>query len=227
MEFHDWTATFNNGHTYSNSSSAGTISGSSHAFAADPGSWGIPTAITPHNMFSNEFQIHGITGLGGTANFYFSPGYKWGSGGQMIIGNIHEYYEYTISAWDFANQPINVNTWGFKQEFASTAPGTVGYFSTSSTILAPNPDGVSEDFSVNDPNASPNFGQGGVVCLGGLKDVGRIQLTLTSSDLGPNAQQVDLMLFNVATPTPEPGTLALLGSGVLGLGGLLRRRLVG
>ncbi len=30
-----------------------------------------------------------------------------------------------------------------------------------------------------------------------------------------------------STPTPEPGTLALFGSGILGLGGVLRRRLHG
>jgi hypothetical protein len=33
--------------------------------------------------------------------------------------------------------------------------------------------------------------------------------------------------FALAAPTPEPGCLLLMGSGVLGLGGLLRRRLLG
>jgi hypothetical protein len=33
--------------------------------------------------------------------------------------------------------------------------------------------------------------------------------------------------ISLTSQTPEPGTLMLLGSGVLGLGGLLRRRLLG
>ncbi len=35
----------------------------------------------------------------------------------------------------------------------------------------------------------------------------------------------DFASFSIAAPVPEPGSLALFGSGVLGLGGLLRRRL--
>lgn len=44
-------------------------------------------------------------------------------------------------------------------------------------------------------------------------------LTLTSD--------TDFASFAIAAPTPEPGSLALLGSGVLCLGGMLRRKFLG
>ena len=37
----------------------------------------------------------------------------------------------------------------------------------------------------------------------------------------------DFASFGIAAPTPEPGSLVLLGTGVLGLGGLLRQRFLG
>jgi len=40
-----------------------------------------------------------------------------------------------------------------------------------------------------------------------------------------NALNSQLLVDSVYFPTPEPGTLVLLGTGVLGLGGLLRRKL--
>ena len=119
MDWHDWSANYNNGvYNFTNTSSAGTITGSSqNAFWNTPGQFGIPYAITQQNTFTNEFQIGGIGGLHGYADFNFSSGYNWGTGGQMILGNIHNYWEYTVSAWDFNNKPINVNSWQFIQEF--------------------------------------------------------------------------------------------------------------
>jgi hypothetical protein len=47
---------------------------------------------------------------------------------------------------------------------------------------------------------------------------------LVQNDGGPTALRVEAS--GIAAPTPEPGTLALLSSGVLGLFGVLRRKLM-
>ena len=223
--FHNWNSAFNgSGYSFDNSSASGTITGSSPSpgFSHSPGAWGMPTAITGQPPLTNAFQIHGQNGLGSTLSFDFSPGYDWGAGGELIIGNIHNYYGYTLSAWDSNNVAIDTNTWSFLGEYDSTSPGVSGYFGESSTTLTAN--GMSTLFSVVDPLAQANFGQGGIVHLGGLQGIARLELTLTTSSLGANAQQADLIFFNVGTAVPEPSTALLVGLGLLGLGGSARNR---
>ena len=73
-----------------------------------------------------------------------------------------------------------------------------------------------------------NFGQGGVLALGGLQNVGRIEVSIVSNSLATNGQGSDFFLFNVATPTavPEPSsavlTMSAAASGAFVL--LVRRR---
>ena len=226
IHFHDWTSAYaGSSYTYTNTSTSGTINGSNTipGFAGQPGSYGLPLATTTQPPLTDAFQVHGIGGLGNTITFDFSPGYDWGSGGELLIGNIHNYYGYTVSAWDTSNAPIDVNSWSFLAEYDSTAPGSSGYFSSSNTTLTPV--GLSTLFSVVDPLTDANLGQGGIVHLGGLLDVGRLELTLTTSSLGANSQQVDFVLFNVGT-VPEPSTAMFLLTGLVGLAAF-RRELPG
>ncbi len=83
--------------------------------------------------------------------------------------------------------------------------------------------------SFREDGVSNNMGDGSAIFLGvtdSTADIGAISYSLVgcASDCGDFAIN-DLVIGPQATP--EPGTLALLGTGVLGLGGLLRRRLLG
>ncbi|MFN0133943.1 MAG: hypothetical protein ACKVW3_15615 [Phycisphaerales bacterium] len=220
-DYKKWTAAFSNpSWQFSNTSAAGTITTTSNtAFTPAFGAWGVPTAITTNNIFPTELDCHGIGSLGGSLDLNFSNGYGWGTGGRLFIGNIHNFYEYTISAWDFSNNQIDVNTWLTVNEWQATAPGSAGYFSTSSTTRGAV--GLSSRFFVFDTTVNKNFGQGGVVLIDGLTNVKRLRLTLSNSALMPNAQQSDFILFNVGTPVPAPASAAVLcGAGVI----VLRRR---
>lgn len=68
---------------------------------------------------------------------------------------------------------------------------------------------------------------GALVITNGQLDVTPFTVSLNSKNpfLGVSAYSSDVLLSSLAAPTPEPGTLALLGTGLLAFGFGLRRRL--
>jgi hypothetical protein len=194
----------------------------------DGGSGG--TSFTP--ALTNEFNVYG----NGASLVITLTGLPWGtSGGELILGNIHNYYEYNLSAKDSAGNPINVNNWAYLGEDLNSTSSTSYY---SGGLLPPGaPSGFvpgatdSENFYVADSNASPGSGQGGVVALGDLPStVATITLTLASNNLD-NAfplgnQGSDFIIANVgpaAVPEPSSVVLSVIGMGVVGMLVLLHR----
>ncbi len=243
LDFKDWTNTSSGGNQlWSNTSSSGTVVGTSvcpGCWFAPTGTFGVANAIDPPGpiSFTTEFNANGNVS-GSSVNFVFSNNYGWGTGGELILGNIHNYFEYTLSAFDFLGVPIDVNTaWTYVTEYPDGTPGQLGYFSTSPTTRCAGgaASGVcmpgttsSENFYVSDSTAQANSGQGGVLVLSGLVGVGRIQLTLASSDLALNGHGSDFILFNVGTPVasdaPEPASFILFGAGLAAFSYLKKRR---
>jgi PEP-CTERM motif len=85
--------------------------------------------------------------------------------------------------------------------------------------------------SFREDGVSNNMGDGSAIFLGvtdSTADIGAISYSLVScnGDCGDFAIN-ELVIGPAASPTPEPGTLALLGTGIVGLSGYLRRRLRG
>jgi hypothetical protein len=77
------------------------------------------------------------------------------------------------------------------------------------TLTGDQSGGISSFFDIFiDPSVGPGFYAGQYTLEDGDGNV------LTSAD------------FSVTVATPEPGSLALLGSGLLGLGGVIRRKLI-
>src|ERR1039457_1850085 len=84
--FHDWTATGISNVT--NKSTAGTITGTNATFGVTGDNFSAPAITTA--ILTTGFNLGAV---GSFMDFSFSTGYAWGNGGQMIIGNIHNYFE--------------------------------------------------------------------------------------------------------------------------------------
>jgi hypothetical protein len=200
----------------------------------------VGTGFTP--PLANEFYDYIV---GDSVVMTLPTGLNWGTaGGELILGNIHNFFEYNLSATDSSGNPINVNDWtylGVDLTPVGSHPDPVSSTSTC-TFGGFLPDGSacpgtssSEDFYVYDTSACGGSipacegeSQGGVVALGNLPStVSTITLTLESNNLGDfedGYNGLDYIQFNVGqAPVPEPSSAVLIGTGVFVLI-ILRRR---
>lgn len=214
--FYDWSAALTNGiWKFTNASNpAGTISAQSVAgfWTPDTAYYGLPAAISSQT-FTHEMDVSASNGIGDPFTITLPAGFAWGSGGMLVIGNVHDWFSYKLQAWDFNGLPINVNNWmtpaGLQAEYLT---GGAGYFATSNTVSTAL--GNDRIFSVSDSSVTPGYGQGGVIPLlmthAGLPDnVAKITVTLTN-DAPPGGEGggVDFVILNVATPVDQ-GVLKL------------------
>ena len=216
--------------TWNATSPAGAVT------AASTNGWAIccsgGTSFTP--ALSNEFNV-----FGNLASIVITlPGSPWGTaGGEMILGNIHNGFEYNVSASDSSNAAINVNAWTLLGEDLNSTSSTGHCVGTSSAdnpplqSVCPGATTFSESFYVYDTTASAGSGQGGVLALGNLpSNVKTITVTLESINVGnlfpQGGQGSDFIILNVGN-TPEPSTMVLVGAaGLLLLVGRRRSRRV-
>jgi hypothetical protein len=132
----------------------------------------------------------------------------------------------TVGPWVLENQTTTIGTMA---DFGAANAGDTLVFelinySQGGIILASDPS-LSED-GVN--HAYATMFRGGV--LNGFDFpagtyVGMEDLPVIHSDWNYNDDSFIVVGASAATATPEPGTLALFGSGILGLAGVVRRKL--
>ena len=140
----------------------------------------------------------------------FTHGYQYGAGGDMLIFDVSVINNSSTDVVNFNSSSLNinpeVNDLVVTNEFIANAP----------FFLNPGDSSTYEAFTVFIPNGTPvGVYDGQYQILGGATD----------SDLG----EVGVANFNVdvtGSPVPEPSSLVLLVTGLAGLAGTLRRRLI-
>ena len=215
--FHDWKSTYALGlHSYTNTIVWGTFNGSNTIaeFTSQSGTDSLPFPVANQSPLTNVFQIIGFNDRENTITFDLSSEYNSVSSGVLLLGNISNYSGSTISTWNFENAPIDAYRWTFLKEYDSNSPIISGCFSTSETLLTHAE--YSTIFNIVDLLSDADLGQGYDVHLGGLLDVGRIELMFATSSLGTNVQLTDFMLFNAGTVT-EPSAGILLVTTFVGI----------
>lgn len=165
-----------------------------------------PGTVAPTNVFT-AVATGNVTGY-----FYGS------SAGDTDYIGMFNVTTSTFSGWLFNNQTTAPGT---SADFGPVSAGDVLVFElwdASSGLHFASVPALSDD-GINHAYATSFAGGGGIPA--GIY-LGMEDLPLGHSDLDYNDNQ---FVFQNVAATPEPGTLATLGSGILGLAGVVRRKI--
>ena len=159
-------------------------------------------------------QVFKATATGNVTGYF----YGFSAGHTDYVGML-DVTTSTFSGWLFNNQTTVPGT---SANFGSVTAGDVLVFKLW--------DASSGSFYASDPSMSDDlinhaystaFSGGGGIPAGTF--IGMEDLPYGSSDLDYNDDQ--FVFVNVGSSTPEPSTLFMVGTGVVGLAGMLRRKI--
>jgi hypothetical protein len=181
-----------------------------------------------YTIVPDGFVISTLGGISVTGNF------GGGGPGEVLTQSISwlgNFVPFDPVLWTRGQGPLNLSfNQGVWQAGAQIQADYIGPFvaaitawDSASTQLGP----TLFEFGTSDHNADGSAIYIGIRDLS-APNIARIQFDIISCVSNCEDFAIDkLCVDGVNQPTPEPGTLGLLGSGVLGLSGLLRRRLLG
>jgi len=138
------------------------------------------------------------------------------NGDGTVSATLTDYGPATIVGFGFNSAAVNLPESGFTPTAPDNAFGWIDSFGYQPSGFLCTSCGLTESWVIGNPGDYTSVYQ---LLTGGPQSSVDFFLydTSTGQQWGGNAQPY--------SPTPEPGSLALLGSGVLGLAGVLRRKL--
>jgi probable HAF family extracellular repeat protein len=160
---------------------------------------GVFTYITGFAAGTGNNQAVGINNAGTAVGFYQDSGGVFH--GYIAAGTTASPFDVSFSGAQ-GTQAFGINNHGEIVGDYTDSTGTMHGFVYIGGVF----------YTVDDPSGVP-----GSTIINGVNDLGQLVGFYTDAN--------DNVIGFVATPTPEPGSLALLGSGVLAGVGFLRRKL--
>ena len=157
---------------------------------------GVSIALNAPN-FGDGFSGVSTTTFGNLYGFNVTPG------GSQWLG-----FAGGTATFSFANPTEYFGFW---------ITGIQSVFTSTFTVSYNGADGQTLNIPINMNGGAQYFG---------FTDAGNAFNSVTISNLSNDAWGIDDAAYNAGTSTPEPSSLLLLGSGALGLAGIIRRKMM-
>jgi hypothetical protein len=175
----------------------------------------VPTSFAANLVTNGSFETSDFTGWTEGGNFEFT---------QVVTGPFYVYTGAEDGDWYATMGPVGGD--GTLSQTLATNPGTQYTFSFWLNAVGDDPSDFSASwdgttlYSQADPNTGGNWTQFSFSVTGTGSDT-----IMFAFDDDPAYIALDNVSVSSGSTTPEPGSLLLFGSGVVGLAGMLRRKL--